>query len=83
MNDWIPGAADQVDALASKDPDYQKLDEQRKVLERECLQILNGLSPAQQEVLKEYEYVIMEMAYLRTQAAYQVGKCHRLRVLPR
>ena len=83
MNDWIRGAAEQADLLASKNPDYQKLIKQRMELEQACLQILNNLPSAQQEILKEYEYVIMEMAYLRSQAAYQVGQSHRLRVLPR
>ena len=83
MNDWIKGAAEQADAIAAKEPEYQKLSKQRRELERICLDILKGLPPDQREVLKEYEYVIMEMAYLRAQAAYQVGRSHRLRVLPR
>ena len=74
MDDWIKGACDRVDALAAQDPDYQELNRQRIELEKQCQKILNSLSSAEREILTQYEYVIMEMAYYRTQTAYRLGK---------
>ena len=81
MDDWIMGACDQVDALVAKDPYYQELSAQRKELESACQKILDSLPADAREALTEYEYTIMEMAYQRTQTAYQLGKMqqHHLR----
>ena len=76
MDDWINGACDQVDALVSQDADYRKLSMRRRELEQKCMDILDALTPAQRNTLEEYEYVIMEMAYQRTQTAYRLGKKH-------
>ena len=77
MDDWIMGACDQVDALVAEDPDYQELCARRRELEETCRQILDSLPPSSRDALTEYEYVIMEMAYQRTQTAYHLGKKHR------
>ena len=77
MDDWIMGACDQVDALAAKDPYYQELCARRKELESACRKILDSLPADAREALTEYEYTIMEMAYQRTQTAYQLGKKQR------
>ena len=75
MEDWINGACDQVDALVAQEPYYQELNARRMELEAMCRDI--PLSPSAREILAEYEYTIMEMAYQRTQAAYRLGKQHR------
>ena len=83
MDDWISGACDQVDALVQKDPYFRELDSQRRELEPFYLKILDTLSPTDRETISQYEYLLSEIAYQKTQAAYRLGKRHRLRVLPK
>ena len=83
MDDWISGACDQVDTLVEKDPYFRELDAQRRELEPFYLKILDALSPTDREIIAQYEYLLSEIAYQKTQAAYRVGKSHRLRVLPK
>jgi len=74
MDDWIMGACDQVDTLAARDPFDQGLSIQRTRVVPRYLQLLNSLPEAEQEILTEYEYLTSEMAYQRTQIAYQLGR---------
>ena len=83
MDDWISGACDQVDTLVEKDPYFRVLDAQRRELEPFYLKILDNLSPTDREIIAQYEYLLSEIAYQKTQAAYRVGMSHRLRVLPK
>ena len=83
MDDWISGACDQVDTFVEKDPYFRELDAQRRELEPFYLKILDNLSPTDREIIVQYEYLLSEIAYQKTQAAYRVGKSHRLRGLPK
>ena len=83
MDDWISGACDQVDTLVEKEPYFRELEAQRRELEPFYLKILDSLSPTDREIIAQYEYLLSEIAYQKTQAAYRIGKSHRLRVLPK
>ena len=83
MDDWISGACDQVDTLVEKEPYFRVLNAQRRELEPFYLKILDNLSPTDREIIAQYEYLLSEIAYQKTQAAYRIGKSRRLRVLPK
>ena len=83
MDAWISGARDQVDTPLEKEPYFRELDAQRRELEPFYLKILDNLSPTDREIIVQYQYLLSEIAYQKTQAADRVGKSHRLRVLPK
>ena len=83
MQDWINGICDQVDAIAAQNPEYKELSRKHQQIMLQYQTILDTLPEIQRDRLIEYEYITSEMPYLRTQAAYQLGKKHRLRILPR
>lgn len=72
--DWIYGACDQVDRIVAQEQYYQELDTQRLELETAYERILKILSDEDREILTDYVYVISEMEYQKTQAAYRLGK---------
>lgn len=76
MTDWINGVCDEVDRIAAQDTYYQELDAQRRALEPAHLNILHSLPTADREIITDYEYLLSELAYQKTQVAYRVG-CRR------
>ena len=74
MNDWIKGACDQVDRLAAQSPYYQQLQKELRQLEPAYEAALKQLSKAEREIIISREYLISELAYQRTQAAYYYGR---------
>ena len=74
MNEWINGACDQVDRLAAQSPYYQQLEKQLRHLEPAYEAALKKLSKAERETVIEFEYLLSELAYQRTQTAYDYGR---------
>lgn len=75
MLDWINEGADRVDRAARLDPDVQALVEALRKVEDAHAAILAKLSPEDREIILEYEDLITEIEYHKTQIAYDLGKC--------
>ena len=73
MKAWINGICDEVDRFTAQQAEYLELLSQWRALEPRYLEILASLPEADAEILREYEYLITEMAYRKTQTAYRVG----------
>ena len=73
MQAWINGICDLVDELTARRPEYQELLAQWQTLMPLCMKILDTLPEADAEALREYEYLVKEMDYLKMQIAYDVG----------
>ncbi len=73
MQAWINGICDLVDRLTTGQPEYQELLAQWQELMPRYLEILDTIPEADAEVLREYEYLVKEMDYLKMQTAYEVG----------
>ena len=74
MDNWINGICDEVDRLTAEQPEYRELLSRWRALEPRYIEILAALPEADAEVLREYEYLINEMHYQKTQTAYRVGR---------
>ena len=73
MQTWINGICDLVDRLTAEKPEYLELLAQWQELMPRYLEILDTIPEADAEVLREYEYLVKEMDYLKMQTAYEVG----------
>lgn len=75
MLDWINEGADRVDRIARTDPDIQALVSALREVEDTHAAILAKLSPEEREIVLEYEDLITEIEYHKTQIAFELGKC--------
>ena len=74
MLEWVCRAADQVDRIARRDPEYQELARRHGELVHEYEALLQRLSPEDRELILEYTDVAGNMQYRLTQLAYAYGK---------
>lgn len=74
MLEWVYRAADAVDRIAKRDPEYRELAQKQRELVGEYDALLARLSPEDKELLLEYMDVTGNMQYRLTQLAYAYGK---------
>lgn len=74
MLEWVYRAADAVDALAKRDPEYQELAARQRELVHEYEALLARLSEEDRELILEYTDVAGNLQYRLTQLAYVYGK---------
>ena len=74
MLEWVCRAADQVDRIARRDPEYQELARRHGELVGEYEALLQRLSPEDRELILEYTDVAGNLQYRLTQLAYFYGK---------
>ena len=70
MLDWVNHGADRVDERASVAPETQALVAALQKIEDAHAAILDKLSPEDRETILEYEDLITEIEYRKTQIAY-------------
>lgn len=70
MLNWINYGADHVDALAAADGEFQALLTALRKVESAHAAILEKLSPEDRETVLEYEDLLTEIEYRKTQIAY-------------
>lgn len=74
MLDWVNFGADRVDAAAQADREFQALLAALRAVEDAHAAILNKLSPEDRETILEYEDLMTEIEYRKTQIAYNLNK---------
>ena len=70
MLDWINYGADRVDAVAAGDGEYQALVAALRAVEDAHAAVLQKLTEEERELMLEYEDLITEIEYRKTQIAY-------------
>ena len=73
MQAWINGICDLVDERTARLPDYQDLLAHWQELLPHYMNLLDTLPEVDAEILREYEYLVKEMDYLKMQTAYDIG----------
>ena len=77
MEKWLRFGQPQVQEILDRDPDFQKMLAQLEVLEEQYQQVLQKLSPADQEIVERYVGLCEELEYQKTHTAYKCGRMHR------
>jgi len=77
MLEWVWRASEQVQQLASMDPEYRELNQKRIELEPEYCDLLSRLSERDRELLLDYMDVTGNLQYRFAQLAWRYGSLHR------
>lgn len=74
MKEWLETGMHQVNALLSKDADFQELLERLTVAQIHYQNVVEKLLPEEQETIEDYIALCEEVEYQKTLTAYYCGK---------
>lgn len=74
MKEWLETGVHQVNALLSKDPDFQHLLQRLTVAQINYQSVIEKLSAEEQEMIEDYIALCEEVEYQKAFIAYCCGK---------